>query len=315
MTLVIAGHEQAADPWQGVWAKSDSATEMKLSKNGLFAVADSVITIVGSGGLTPILSGHRKIHGIPIRLWKPYFIGEDFRSYTSTYLETECFMAFAGSTLTASHAINLVEEHLAKLRISYKRAPGPLTPGTYIVQQHCQYNLLEDLKETSLWGEDMFLDSHFTGLLTAEYIAQVVEHSLNTAVKSAKKHRLSEESFKNMYTDFLLGVHCPTQGTHHLYAYQMHAKLEEGIFEPYMQRTEIEPDKVAVIGLRKEFETAAQAAMDAALHAGVSTGKSLFEFLNEAITRVSASGSFAIDRPAIHKHFKNGRLEKAQIAK
>ena len=213
MTLIIAGHEQAADPWQKVWAKSGKATETKLAKDGLFAVADSVITIMGSGGLTPILSGHRKIHGITIKLWKPYFVGEYFKSYLSPHFETECFMAFAGSTLTASHCLNLVSEHLSQLRIGSKRATNPLTPRAY--------NILEDPKASGLWSEDMFLDSDFEGILTAEHIAQVVEHSLNKAVESARKHRLCEESLRNMHTEFLLGVHCPRNKTHHLFTYRM----------------------------------------------------------------------------------------------
>lgn len=314
MTLIIAGHEQAADPWQRIWANSDDPGETKLAKEGLFAVADSVITIMGSGGLTPILSGHRKIHGIPIKLWKPYFVGEYFRSYPSPHFETECFMAFAGSTLTASHSLNLVSEHLSQLRISYRRATTPLTPGSYIVQRHCEYNILEDPKVSGLWSEDMFLDSEIDGILTAEYISQVVEHSLNKAVESARKHRLSEDSFKNMHTDFLLGVHCPKNNTHHLFTYRMRAKLVAGIYEPYMDRAEIEPDKVAVLGLRREFEADAQAAMDTALASGKSTGNAMFSFLNDAITKVTTAGSLAIDRPAIHKHFNGGKLNKVQIA-
>jgi hypothetical protein len=313
MTLIIAGHEQAADPWQNVWAKSHEGKETKLAKDGLFAVADSVITIMGSDGLTPILSGHRKIHGIPIKLWKPYFVGEYFRSYLSPHFETECFMAFAGSTLTANHCLNLVSEHLSQLRISYKRATTPLTPGTYFVQRHCEYNILEDPKASGLWSEDMFLDSDFEGILTAEHIAQDVEHSLNKAVESARKHRLSEESLSNMHTDFLLGVHCPRNKTHHLFTYRMKTKLVEGVYELYMEREEIEEQKVAVLGLRKEFEYHAQVSMNTALASGKSTGNAMFSFLNDAITKITATGSFAIDRPAIHKHFYVGKLKKVQV--
>jgi len=313
MTLIIADHEQAVDPWQNVWAKSHEGKETKLAKDGLFAVADSVITVMGSGGLTPILSGHRKIHGIPIKLWKPYFVGEYFSSYLSPHFETECFMAFAGSTLTANHCLNLVSEHLSQLRISYKRATTPLTPGTYFVQRHCEYNILEDPKASGRWSENMFLDSDFEGILTAEHIAQDVEHSLNKAVESARKHSLSEDSLRSMHTDFLLGVHCPRNKTHHLFIYRMKAKLVEGVYELYMEREEIEEQKVAVLGLRKKFEYAAQAAMDTALASGKSTGNAMFSFLNDAITNITATGSFAIDRPAIHKHFNFGKLKKVQV--
>ncbi len=81
-----------------------------------------------------------------------------------------------------------------------------------------------------------------------------------------------------------------------------------------MEREEIEEQKVAVLGLRAEFEEHAQTAFNTALASGKSTGNALFSFLNDAITKVTATGSLAIDRPAIYKHFNGGKLKKVQVA-
>jgi hypothetical protein len=93
----------------------------------------------------------------------------------------------------------------------------------------------------------------------------------------------------------------------------MKTKLVEGVYELYMEREEIEEQKVAVLGLRKEFEYHAQVSMNTALASGKSTGNAMFSFLNDAITKITATGSFAIDRPAIHKHFYVGKLKKVQV--
>lgn len=304
MTLIIAGHEQAKNEWNDVWA----TPETSLATDGLFAVSDSVITMLGSNGLTPILTGHKKIHDIQIKLWKPYFIGEYFKDYYSTYLETTCLLAFSGSTLTASHAINLVQEHLSKLRISYE-----LSSGKYITQRHCQYNVLEDSKSPYVWSEDTFLDSDFAGILTAEYLSEVIEHSLNIAMKSARKFRLDENAINAMRADFIVGVTCPAKNTHHLYTYRMRKKITDGVFEIYMEKTEIPPTRVAVIGLTEQFEAGAQAALDRALSTGNSTGAALFNFLNDSIESISNAGSFAIAYPSVHKNYKDGKLEKIKF--
>ena len=169
MTLVIAGFEKVKDGWGKVWGKHDPGT-MSLRTEGLFVVADSVITATGSAGQRPILSGLRKAHFIPIKLWKPYFVDRYFRNYSEVFMESGCFVAFSGSTLTATHALNGIVEHLGKLQISYVRSKVG-GPGKYIVQRSCEFNLLRDEPGTTLWNEDMFLPNDFFGLLTSEYIA------------------------------------------------------------------------------------------------------------------------------------------------
>ncbi len=305
MTLIIAGYEIKEDPWSKVWGDMES----ELGVDGLFAVADSVITVMGSNGVTPILSGLRKIHPVAIKLWKPYFVREDFRDYFEVYLESNCFIAFAGSTLIASHVLNNITEHLSKLQISYQYGPNSDEPGKYIVQMHCQENILKSAQNMT-WSTEMFLDRHYDKIITAEYILDIIEYSINKAISSARKYQLTPESIKNMHTEFIAGVHCPATNQHQLYVYRMDKKLVDGMLEVFVKGEKILENKVAVIGMRKQFEDKAQKHFEDALNTKVSPGDALYKFLNKTIDEVSESGSFAIDRPSVYTTFKEGIFKK-----
>lgn len=230
------------------------------------------------------------------------------------HIETGCFIAFSGSTLTATHALNTIIEHLAKLQISYKSWKGRSSPGEYIVQRHCEYNNLRDSSEIVLWDKEMFLPSHFEGLLSYEFIASIIEHSINVALKTAKKYRLSREDLNLMSTDFAAGIYCPRRESHHIFVYRMKERQnEDGIIEVFTEGEEVSEDRVAVLGMRNQFEARSQNIYEQALAQGNSTGSELFKFLNSAIDEVAESGSFAIDRPALHKKFECGKLEKLKV--
>lgn len=315
MTLIIAGFEKKKNPWANVWAeKTTTANELKTY--GLFAVADSLITSNDGETSRPLLSGLRKIHSIPIKLWKPYFVDGVFRDYFEVHFESECFVAFAGSTLTATHALDVIAEHLSKLRISYDSKTQNEVESKYVVRRDCQYIELRDAKRYTEWDDDMFLPSDFNGLLTADYLADVIEHSINVALKSAKKYRISEKAFKQMGTDFLAGIQCPATGQYRLFTFRMRCKInDEHMMEVFASRQEISDEEVAVLGMRNEFETRAQSAYKDALSAGTSTGAMLFNFLNVAIDEVTATEDVLIDRPAIHKLLENGTLSKVDFMK
>ncbi|WP_097107488.1 hypothetical protein [Nitrosomonas ureae] len=243
-----------------------------------------------------------------------YFIGEYFRDYQEVHIETGCFIAFSGSTLTATHALNTITEHLAKLQISYKSSRESSYPGEYIVQRHCEYNELKNSPGVVLWDDDMFLPKHFEGLLSYEFIASTIEHSINVALKSAKKYRLSREELDLMSTDFAAGIYCPRRESHHIFVYRMKERQnEDGLIEVFTEGEEVSEDQVAVLGMRKQFEARAQNIYEQALGQGNSTGSELFKFLNSAIDEVAESGSFAIDRPSLHKKFEGGNLRKLKV--
>lgn len=313
MTLIIIGHEKAKDGYADAWPKKPPKTITPRSE-GLFAVADSIITGAGTNGDKPILSGIRKVHHMPIKVFKPHFVCRQFRGYLTSYFESGCLVAFSGSTLTATHAINTISEHLSKLQVTYSSEIITPTTSGYLIQRHCEYNELRDAPGLRFWDDDMFIPSDFDGLLTGDYISTVIEHSINVALKSAKKYRLCQRDIEMMRTDFVAGVYCPKTKQHEIYVYRMKERTgDSGTLEVYTEKEAVPEDQVVLLGMRDAFESRAQDTYNQALQSGKSTGAELFSLLNSAIDEVINSGSFAIDRPSLHKLFNQGNLKLIDI--
>lgn len=312
MTLVVAGYNFDENPWRSF----DNIKENTgVRQEGLFAVADSIITSLSSNGHSPLLSGFKKIKEIPVKLWQPYFIGENFKSYNSIFLQFECFVAFAGSTLTAQHVIDLISNHLATLRIDFQSGNFQ-TPGEYVVKKRCDSNNLIQNGYSSVYGADMFIpEKHYHGLLTAEYIAEVVEHSINKALSSAQKHKLDEKSLDEMYTEFILGVNCPSTESDLLIKYKMHRRTNiDGMIEVYVVGEHIEEGDVAVIGMSSRFDDLAQHSAKATIANGLSLKSEMTSFVKNAINEVNGEGSFQIAMPIVVKSLESRRVTKKVIA-
>ncbi|MCF2828619.1 hypothetical protein L3V43_22540 [Pseudoalteromonas sp. L23] len=312
MTLVVAGYNFDQNPWRSI----DNIKENTgIRQEGLFAIADSIITSLSSNGHSPLLSGFKKIKEIPVKLWQPYFIGENFKSYNNVFLQFECFVAFAGSTLTAQHVIDLISNHLATLRIDFQSGNFE-TDGKYVVKKICDSNNLIKNARSSVYGDDMFIpEKHYRGILTAEYIAEVVEHSINKALSSAQKHKLDENSLKEMYTEFILGVNCPSSKSDLLIKYTMKQRITlEGMIEVYVVGEKIQEGDVAVIGMTSRFGDLAQDAAKSAIENGLSLKSEMTSFVKKAISEVNAEGSFQIAMPVVVKSLKSRRITKQVIA-
>jgi predicted secreted protein len=81
----------------------------------------------------------------------------------------------------------------------------------------------------------------------------------------------------------------------------MESETIAGVWQVRVEKQVVSHDKVAVLGLAKEFEADAQAAYRQAHNAGDSTEKVIFKFLNDAIDTVKRRGGSGIDRPAVLK--------------
>lgn len=311
MTLVIAGHNMKKPlNYAAAWGVKNT----KLQPNGLFIVSDSVITAHGSNGLSPVLGGFRKVYPLSIKIWKPSFLGKYFHSYQTVFFESQCFIAIAGSTLTAQHVLNMISEHLDKLRISYERSPSYGTPGKYFIIRHCQKNILNQGQGINTWDEDMFTDNDYRGIITADAIANIIEYSINEALSSARKYKLDAASLNGMYTEFAAGIHCPATDEHKLYTFRMDSKLnDEGMIEVFSVKNEIPENGLAVLGMRKEFESSAQKILETSIANEIPPAVELFDFLNNAIDTVKDTGNFAIDRPSVLKIFNRGKLTKEKF--
>lgn len=311
MTLVVVGHEFNKNVTFS--SKGDAGGPQKkagMKAVGLFAVADSSVTAPNSNGKQTLLGGFRKIYPVQIKVWKPLFNGVYFHSYLEVHYEAECFVAIAGSTLTAQHVLNLISEHLRKIRISYKRSNEFSTPGRYILIRHCQRNSLELNQGIDKWDEDMFTPNDYVDLVTANEMAKIVEYSINEALASARKYKIDQQSFNAMYSEFAVGMFCPKEKNHQLFVYRMKSRVNsEGLLEVYATNERVEEGEVAVLGMRDKFEAMARNAMQAAIEGEISSSLKFFEFINQAIDQVRSDGSFAIDRPSVCKVFQEGQLK------
>lgn len=317
MTLIISGyvHSTGGNTDYSKLPKEivRTPTDKSQKEPGIFSIADSVITTIGSAGKTPLLKGFKKIVNVPIKLWKPYFVGPDFRGYLSTFMECECFIAFAGSTLTSQHVLNLITNHLGDLRIDYRSKRVGL--GEFVVVKKCDHNELISTAAHSQYDDDLFIPhKDYVGILTADVIVNVVEHSINKALNSAKEFRLSEKAFNEMYTEFTLGINCPSTGEDVIYQFNMDKRLnEEGVFEVFVNKLKIAENQVSIIGMRNEFKDRINGIVESAINDNLNLCDELTKFMAQAINEVDERGSFEIGRPIVVKKLKDRKVEKVSV--
>ena len=284
MTLVIAGHSLR---------DMSFGTSKSTFCDGVFFVADSSIT---QGGQL-LVSGFKKVVETPVRVAGLNFLDEYFHSYLGYAYEGGCGIAFAGSTLVAQHIMNSIRNHLSDLKPTY-------FGGKYQLAMPCE-------GKKFLQGDhdmDMFQKHHLGSnyLLTAPFIAGVVEHSVQSVLIQAKKHKSMENRFSAYQAEFILGVCCPDTGKHHIYRYEILPNATEGAV---VSMEEIPEGKVAVIGMRILHEQDANDAFADAVVNGRSTGPALFDYLATAIKAQNNIGVFEIGFPAFHYKQEGIRLE------
>lgn len=304
MTLVIAGYmfddPTAGYAWPDSAAKRKSSAARTFEPSGIFIAADSTISTMDRPSQT-LLSGFRKIYEVRATLWQPYFVGEYFKDYRTEHSSCQLLVAFAGSTLTAQHYLNSITTHLQNLRISHRQRPIGLTePIAYVVRFECETNPVEG---GGLFSDDTYTPNDMQAFqLTADDLARAIQHSLEHALRSAKKYKIDRNGFDSLNTPFVAGMRCPTTRKYRLFRFDILETSNPG--EPLsmsVDMAEVAPLQVAVLGMSGRFGKGAQAAYDRALADDRSTQKACFNFLREAIDEVQNAGSKAIDLPAVLK--------------
>lgn len=304
MTLVIAGYmfdnPAAGSIWPSSTAKRKSHSTQTSEPTGIFIAADSTISTNGRPSQT-LLSGFRKIYEVRATLWQPYFIDEHFKDYSTEHSSCQLLVAFAGSTLTAQHYLNSITTHLQNLRISHRqRTIGQPEPITYMVRLECETNPVED---GGSFSDATYTPSDMQAFqLKADDLALAIQHSLEHALRSAKKYKLNRQDFDSLDTPFVAGMRCPTTMKYRLFRFDIVETTIPG--EPLsmsVDMTEVTPDKVTVLGMSGHFDQRAQETYNSALVANSSTQQACFDFLQNVIDEVQKTGSKAIDLPAILK--------------
>lgn len=245
MTLVIAGHmfdrTLAGDVWSNRNSKRKSRAAQTSEPSGIFIAADSTISTNGTHPQT-LLSGFRKIYEVRATLWQPYFIGEYFKGYRTEHSSCQLLVAFAGSTLTAQHYLNSITTHLQNLRISHReRTIGQPEPIKYVVRLECETNPVEG---GGVFDDDTYTQKDMQAVqLTADDLARAIHHSLEHALRSAKKYKVDKQGFDSLNTPFVAGMRCPTTMKYRLFRFDIFATSNSG--EPLsmsVAMTEVPPN-------------------------------------------------------------------------
>ena len=183
MTLVIAGHYLL----QGIYENDINDV------NGLFAVSDSNIT-ESYPGLNVLINDFQKVAEISIKVKSPNFLGGRFNSYLDCRSERSCFIAFAGSTLVAQHLISEIRHHFANFYPTYEDDKYKIVM-CFETKRH--------IKQDDFYGTNMFKYHHLDKLLSAEYLSEVVNHSIKTVLDNAKKNDEMNKVLKSFHVELI----------------------------------------------------------------------------------------------------------------
>ncbi|MDG3397598.1 hypothetical protein [Vibrio parahaemolyticus] len=275
MTIVVAGYKQSDFYWD------TPANYIPDRKSGVFMVADSIISNVTATGRKPLVSEFRKIVEVPIHVWEPHFIGQHFEGYLRIFNTFNCLVAFAGSTLTAQHIVNNISGHLGRLRIDYERGED----FKYVVKKNCDENNLIKNGNSSVYNDELFVpERDYNNLVSARFISDVVEHSINKALESKMKHVIDAESLNAMRTELLLGITCPIDNEAHLYKYEfMTRDLPEGGVEAYCSKTLVPANDIGVIGMKNTYGAQARMIAQNAFNTGTTFQDDITDFVVSAV--------------------------------
>ena len=303
MTLVIAGYSYGGFGQEHIYFASDS----NITQNNVVMV-----------------NGFKKVIEVPIKMQGLSFSGEWFNDYYhKSKNDAVCAIAFAGSTLVAQHMINSIKNHLSELYPSYRN-------GKYILAMSCEGS--KQLRNGD-YDDSMFLSKHLNSLINADYISEVVEHSINAVLDKARKHTSMGRYFSAYEAEFLLGIQCPQDRKYYLYKYEI---VKDPVLGAVVKKSIIRRNTIAMIGSGKFKQSHFKSEVfEAALgdriftksahqtlsltyaynsffgtHGFVYAGKRVFKLLNEAIDYENSTGSNIIGKPSGLFELQNGILKR-----
>ncbi|HHX8689250.1 hypothetical protein [Vibrio alginolyticus] len=259
MTLIIAGHT----------LERGFREESSNFERGLFVSSDSNIT----QNNVVLVHGFRKVYEVPVRVKALNFCGEWFNGYSGVRNEYKAFVAFAGSSLVAQHIMNSIENHLGELYPT-------IVNGEYQLAMSCETR--KHLNQ-GYYSQDMFLDSDLENLVSAQYLAEVVKHSIEAVIASANGRGQMARLFSAYQAEFIFGVECPESREHCLYQYEIIEEVDGMYSNAIVAVDNIPKGSVAVIGMKELFKSGAQSAFDSAVENGEKTSLVLHDYLNESI--------------------------------
>ena len=290
MTLVVAGKSVR----KGFSFAGDETYRMCT---GLFFAADSVITNPTGN---PIVEGFKKVVSIPVRVSGMNFLDTTFHSYHGYRYEGACAMAFAGSTLVSQHILNAIGNHLGDLKPTWFE-------GRYQLAMACEKHKL--IKQGGYYEDDMFAEDFCgrDGLLTADYIAGVAKHAIETVLDHSRRHAGVKDYRYAISAEFILGLRCPADGQEYLYRYEI---VEETKDWYVVKMVKVGDDEVAVIGQKAQHSDDARICYRSAIQTGAETGRAMLDYVSSAVRDANQIGVFGIGFPTFLYELVGVRLDK-----
>ena len=292
MTLVIAGYSVANNEFG--FASNDNANR---SIDGIAISSDTSITDNGR----ILVSGFKKVVDIPIKVMGVNLLGDYFNGYLGSLYEGGCFVAFAGSTLVTQHMINSIKNHLTEIYPTY------LNDG-HSLAMTCENHKF--LRSVGRYDNDMFSHADILPLLTHEYLSNVVSHSIESVIASSERHDGMRANFRAFSAEFIFGVQCPSSKGYYIYRYTI---LSNGHGGAVVKKELISKDKVAVIGMREDYEEEANECYKQALEQKKDIARTLHDFVVTSVREKNSIGIFGVGMPCSLYEYDRGVVRKTEL--
>ena len=86
----------------------------------------------------------------------------------------------------------------------------------------------------------------------------------------------------------------------------------DGVLIAYTEGKLLDPKEIAVLGMRAQFEAAAQTEFENSIRNNLSPSAALNKFLKDSIDKVQNSGSKEIDRPTSFRRLQRNGIERVE---
>lgn len=274
--------------------------------NEVFFIADSAIT----NNNKTLISGFRKIHPLPIIIHQPYFVRTFRRYYIYDGYRGEAVVAFAGSTLVAQHVLDVISEHLRKIRVTFKNSD---TGVKYYLIRHCdrRNNLLHSM-QGCIYDDNMFLDEDIYRAINIEEIKEIIEYSIKEALKSASKHILDEDDWARIINnEFLFALSCPHTRNNFLYKVTLSETIVDDVVAAEPNVTIIPNGSLGIIGLQSYNSEIIHKYNSLLAEEDIAMG--MLDFFENIIDKCNSDGNRGVSKPIIYQRYISGRLFKIKF--
>lgn len=235
MTLIIAGYEK----------QSESSNETT------FFISDSAITrrsIVNgqTTGVKTLLTDYRKLYTKEIIIHYPKFNNEGvFERYYEKQTIGKVVIAFAGGKDTAHHIINEIEIGLSNIKVSFES-----DFEVRLVANSAQNSFEVKRKYENCWDLDRYHLDNIDRTLSHEFLASLIKGSIEKALISARKFKLSKDDFQELKCQFITSLYCRVRRKHFLYKFNIDEIMIDHILMPNVTMTIVPGNTIAFIGAK-----------------------------------------------------------------